>query len=483
MALSDHDVRIAAKLRSKDRMGDAGRLLGTSAFRMSAIIVAVFVLASAAVVGVLFAQSNALMTEQILRTLTQERSRFAEIDRSGGPDALLRATEAQISPPSTGGTLLLLQDANRRKRAGNIDTWPLEFADKPQGGAFIYANNAPAAGLVLPMSDGSRLLIGRDLQDQRSLAERLRWMFLAAFGFLSVIGLLGGLVSSRWVLRRVGQITETGEDIVSGDLSRRIPLSGRDDEFDHLSRHLNAMLARIEQLMNGMREVSDNIAHDLKTPLSRLRSRAEAALRSPAGSSAQVDGLSRVIEDADAIIQTFNALLLIARLEAGAVESSAEVFDLAALVHDVLELYEPVAEEAGQSIVAAATVPIEVRANRQLISQALANLIDNAIKYGGLEAGQSGEVNIQLQDAGKLIELSVGDRGAGIPAKDRERVRERFVRLDRSRSQPGTGLGLSLVAAVARLHGGEMRLEDNGPGLRVVLVLPRSLAIASGARP
>jgi signal transduction histidine kinase len=238
-----------------------------------------------------------------------------------------------------------------------------------------------------------------------------------------------------------------------------------------LAVNLNVMLARIERLMLGLREVSDNIAHDLKTPLNRLRSRAEAALRDERGGAVWREGLERTIEEADQLIKTFNALLLIAKLEAGALEESLEPIDLAEIVRDVADLYGPAAEEAGFRLDLAASGAVPIRANRQLVSQAVANLVDNAIKYSsGNAAGTI--ITVAVRSVGHDAEVTVADRGPGIAAADRERVLRRFVRLEESRSLPGTGLGLSLVTAVAQMHGGTLRLEDNVPGLRAVLVLP-----------
>jgi signal transduction histidine kinase len=237
------------------------------------------------------------------------------------------------------------------------------------------------------------------------------------------------------------------------------------------------MLGRIEELMGALREVSDNIAHDLKTPLTRLRNRAEAALRSQDDPASYRDGLSKTIEEADELIRTFNSLLLIARLEAGAVAESMTPVDPAAVIADVAELYEPVAEQAGLHLEVSTRDGLQVLANRELMSQAVANLVDNAIKYS-TAAGRSGDkaaqlaVRIGLDRAGENVEITVADTGPGIAPQDRQRALQRFVRLEKSRSQPGSGLGLSLVAAVARLHGGSIRLEDNAPGLKAILVLP-----------
>ncbi len=261
-------------------------------------------------------------------------------------------------------------------------------------------------------------------------------------------------------------------------MTGRLPVNGSGDELDRLAQSLNLMLARIEQLMAGLREVSDNIAHDLKTPLNRLRNRVEAALREPYGEPVYREALERTIEEADGLIKTFNALLSIARIEAGAAGGeNRETLDVSALLRDVAELYEPVAEERGLVLKADMQAPIFIRGDRQLLGQAIANLIDNAIKYGTSEAAEGGpdaqpEVEVSAEAKGPMAEIVVTDRGPGVPVSDRERVLDRFVRLEASRSEPGSGLGLSLVAAVARLHGGSLRLEDNEPGLRVILALP-----------
>jgi signal transduction histidine kinase len=270
----------------------------------------------------------------------------------------------------------------------------------------------------------------------------------------------------------------TSGQIVGGDLSRRLEVTGTGDEFDRLAESLNTMLDRIERLMAGLKQVSDNIAHDLKTPLTRMRNRVETTL-ARGGEADHREALQATIDEADQLIRTFNALLLIARAEAGSSNAEFGLFDATQLARDVFELYEPVADEAGVSLRLEADGAIMVHANRELVSQALANLVDNAVKYSD-EGAEGPEVVISVGRQGGAVVLGVADNGAGISEADRLRVVDRFVRLEESRSKPGSGLGLSLVSAVAKLHGGKLLLRDNRPGLAAVLEVPAS-AVGNGA--
>jgi signal transduction histidine kinase len=280
------------------------------------------------------------------------------------------------------------------------------------------------------------------------------------------------------VLKRIDAMTGTANTIMAGDLSGRLPVAGTGDELDRLANNVNAMLERIEALMRGLKEVSDNIAHDLKTPLTRMRNRSEQALRGAKSVGDYRAALEATISESDELIRTFDALLMIARAESGHARDNMIEFDAADIARDVCELYEPLAEEKGLALKVEAPLTAPVRGNRELVSQALANLVDNAIKYAGPEAakvnGAAAEIVLGAGADGDRIALSVADHGPGIPDADRGRVVERFVRLEASRSLPGSGLGLSLASAVARLHGGELKLEDNHPGLRSVLALPRA---------
>ena len=287
---------------------------------------------------------------------------------------------------------------------------------------------------------------------------------------------------SRHVLRRVDAASNTARAIMQGNLAQRIPVTSGKDEFNRLAKNLNAMLDRIQDLMTGLKDVSDNIAHDLKTPLHRLRTRAERALQSSRAPEDLAEALGSVIEDADALIQTFDALLSIARLEAGSRSESFGPLNVCTLTSDVAELYEPAAEERGLTLQVSCAGNVMMCGEKHLIGQALANLLDNAIKYAGpvaeasiRQGGGPLGVGIGLEDKGETVDIVVGDQGPGIPEGDRERVLQRFVRLQPSRSIPGSGLGLSLVAAVARLHGGSIALEDNQPGLKIRLTLRKNL--------
>jgi signal transduction histidine kinase len=453
------------------------RAISTTAFRVAAVTVAVYLAFAGLVVGLLLWQTNRVLTSEVLTTLSAEASLLRTEARDGDATALIRAVEARSR--SGGPGLYYLADKSGTKLAGNLSRLPPEIIGSPAGGVFRYApdvnSNAERLAVAIPVNigGGAQLIVGRDVEEQRRFASEMGTIYFLALGFLTLGGLFAGFAVSRFALKRIETINVAARSIMAGDMSRRVAVTGSGDEFDVLAINLNAMLERIEALMSGLREVSDNIAHDLKTPLTRLRNAAEAALRET-GADAYREGLEHTIEKADELIKTFNSLLLVARLEAGALEENAEPFDIGRAVRDVAELYEPVAEERGMALSVDIGAGAPFLGNRQLVVQAVSNLIENAIKYSGRPADRAdAAISIHLRDAADNVEISVGDNGPGIAMQDRERVLKRFVRLEKSRTEPGTGLGLSLVQAVARLHGGSVRLEDNSPGLRVVLVLPK----------
>jgi signal transduction histidine kinase len=468
------------------------KLFRTTTFRLSLTYLALFSAAAVVAIVYIYWNTTVLLSRQLNQTIDAELKGLAEQYRAGGLEQLVRTVAERSATP--GNSLYLVADSDGRRLAGNLsavspDLWnslgPVEFVyRRPAAGG---VENRLAFANVFRLPSGNRLIVGRDIEDRRELARMVRSAMLWGLGVMALFGIGGGYWVSRKLLARIDALSDTTRTINEGDLTGRLPVNGSGDELDRLSENLNLMLARIEQLMAGLREVSDNIAHDLKTPLNRLRNRVEAALREPYGEPVYREALERTIEEADGLIKTFNALLSIARIEAGAGGENREVLDVSALLRDVAELYEPVAEERGLELKAHANAPIFVRADRQLIGQAIANLIDNAIKYGTVAAAggtspAAHEVEVSAKAKAGFAEIVVTDRGPGVPAAERERVLDRFVRLEASRSEPGSGLGLSLVAAVARLHGGGLRLEDNEPGLRVILALPMDgEALVNGA--
>ena len=331
-----------------------------------------------------------------------------------------------------------------------------------------------AIALISRLPNQMIVLVGRDLGEPERFRIVVQRALIFALSMMAVGGLLIWYFVGRRALKRIDSVSEAGKRIMGGDLSGRLPVTGAGDEFDRLSENLNIMLTRIAGLNEGLKQVSDNIAHDLKTPLTRLRNRAEAALAGNRESESYREALEATIAESDRLIKTFNAILMISRLEAGYSAEQVSKVDLAAAAHDVVELYEPAAEEVGVKLQPPEPGSFIVDGNRELIGQALSNVVDNAIKYSA-GAEQTPVVRVTIAKAGGEISLKVSDNGPGIPDQnDRDRATERFVRLEQSRSQPGSGLGLSLANAVMKFHRGRLELLQGDPGLTVVMTFPEA---------
>jgi signal transduction histidine kinase len=462
-----------------------GKLLRTTAFKLTLVYLTIFAFFAAFLLGYFAWNTRRLITDQITHTVDVEINGLAEQYRIGGLRRLVFIVEARSRRSNT--SLYLVTAPAGEALAGNVASLAAGVLKNPGWSETAYRRLDDSEGAVhlalvrvLELPGGFRLLVGHDLEER----ERLRDIVLAAgrwsLGIVIVLGVAGGLFVTRRVLKRVDAMSATTQKIMEGDLAGRLPVSGAGDELDRLALNLNVMLERIEALMHGLKEISDNIAHDLRTPLTRLRNRCEEALRAAGDESQYRAALESTIDESDALIRTFNALLMIARAESGQAREGMREIDAAEIARGVGELYEPLADEKGISFKVEAPQPASVHGNRELISQALANLVDNAIKYGApelpVESSARPEIVVTAVPEGDRILLAVADRGRGIPESDRTRAIERFVRLEQSRSEPGSGLGLSLASAVARLHGGELKLEDNRPGLKSVLVLPRAPA-------
>ena len=467
-----------------------GKLLRTTAFQLTLVYLLIFIVFAASLLGYFALNTRRLITEQITTTVDTEISGLREQYNLGGIRRLVIVVDLRSRRP--GSSLYLVTTATGEGLAGNVGSLEPGVLDHPGWLETNYrrleapeGNDHRALVQVVQLPGGFRLLVGRDLEERERLfgiiANAGQW----SLALVIVLGLAGGFFVSRRVLVRVEAMTETAQTIMAGDLAGRLPVAGTGDELDRLALRLNAMLERIEALMHGLKEVSDNIAHDLKTPLTRLRNRCEQALRGSTDVGEYRAALESTIAESDELIRTFDALLMIARAESGQARDNMTEFDAAEIARDVGELYEPVADEKGITLKVDAPVAAPVRGNRELVSQALANLVDNAIKYAGPNGkalnGAPAEIVVKAGNDGERIALSVADHGPGIPESDRGRVVERFVRLEQSRSEPGSGLGLSLASAVARLHGGELKLEDNHPGLRSIIALPRAGPAGAGA--
>jgi signal transduction histidine kinase len=460
-----------------------GKLFRTTAFKLTLVYVVVFALFAAFLLGYFAWNTRRLITEQITQTVDAEITGLAEQYRLGGIRRLTIVVDNRARRP--GSSLYLVTTFAGQAMAGNISSLATGVLETPGWTETVYRRLDEPEGTehralvrVFQLPGGFRLLVGRDLEERERLHDIVlsagRWSLAA----IVILGLAGGFFVTRRVLKRVDAMTDTTRTIMDGDLTGRLPIAGTGDELDRLAGNLNAMLERIEALMHGLKEVSDNIAHDLKTPLTRLRNRCEEALRLAEDESQYRAALETTIEESDALISTFNALLMIARAESGQARDNMSDFDAAEIARGVGDLYEPLADDKGLVLKVEAPGSAPVRGNRELVSQALANLVDNAIKYGRRDGGEvngaDADIVVKAMGEGDRILLTVADAGPGIPEADRSRAVERFVRLEQSRSQPGSGLGLSLASAVARLHGGELKLEDNHPGLRTVISLPRA---------
>jgi len=464
------------------RMAALGKLFNTTAFKLTLVYLTVFALFAAFLLGYFAWNTRRLITEQITRTVDAEITGLSEQYNQGGIRRLVLIIDARARRP--GSSLYLVTTFTGDGLAGNVGLLGEGVLEHSGWTETVYRRLDDAEGTehhalvrVFQLPSGFRLLVGRDLEER----ERLYDIILAAgqwsIALVIILGLTGGFFVARRVLHRVDAMTESARTIMAGDLSGRLPTAGSEDELDRLAVNLNAMLERIEALMRGFKEVSDNIAHDLKTPLTRLRNRAEEALRLGGGERDYRAALEATIEESDELIRTFNALLMIARAESGQASTPMIDFDAADIARGVGELYDPLADEKGLTLRIEADAAMPVRGNRELVTQALANLVDNAIKYAGPERaavnGALAEIVVKAGTEGGRILLTVSDHGPGIAVADRGHVVDRFVRLEQSRSEPGSGLGLSLASAVAHLHGGELKLEDNAPGLKATLVLPR----------
>jgi signal transduction histidine kinase len=461
------------------KIGGLPALVRTTTFRLALLHASIFILFSASLLAYLYYETAGHLSRQAGIELDAEFQELSAAYRGGGLDRLNQSVVERSS--ARGKFFYLLQDPDGHKISGDFDVLP---AAAPEIGKVVdvrfdyfartvdgQSDRRSAEGRIQRLADGV-LMVAYGVDELGEMNRRISdvvWRS-AAVGF--VLSLIGGVVVSRSAAQRAEQLAKTTEDVMGGDLSRRAPVFGSGDEFDRLSEQLNAMLAKLERLVISSRTAGDSIAHDLRSPLTRLRNRLEAGLRDT-NSDGPRTALARSIDDVDGVLDTFNAILRLSRVQAGATGSLKRT-NVAGITDELAELYQPVCEEKHLAFEYTHEPDLYVLADKDLIAQAMANLVDNAVKYTQSGGAVKLKANRGLNGD---IELSVMDTGPGIPPQDRERVIERFVRLEQSRSEPGSGLGLSLAAAVAEAHAGRLVLTDGGgsserPGLSATLTLP-----------
>ena len=417
------------------------------------------------------------MTRQMDDTIQAEIQGLAERYDQDGLTGLTKLITARVNrqqAQATFDSIYLLTNYTFRPLVGNLDRWPKIIRADDDWIEFSLVVNKetnethPARAKIFRLPERYGLLVGRDINQLTEAKQRIIQALTWGLAIMLLLALVGGLVLGRRTARKIEKINQTTHSIMSGDLSRRVPLTNHNDDFDQVAENLNRMLDRIQSLMEDIRRVSDSIAHDLRTPLARLRQHLEEARQQENPNSRSARYLEGSIKEADSLLSTFNALLRIARIEARQIKVGFSTIDFHALIQDIAEFYEPLVEEKQQRLETTLEAGIKSGGDRDLLFQAVANVIENAIKY----TPQRGNLSISLIRLGNQAVITIADNGPGIPEEERENVFRRFYRLDQSRSSSGNGLGLSMVSAVVAMHSGTIELHSNNPGLRTVITLP-----------
>jgi len=457
---------------------DQRRLFRTSAFRLSLIYATLFSALSAATLGFIYWSTRDQIESQVDARLRLETDYLINLYKSGALPELLEAIQRRNQIDTYGRFYYLANNESENTESDQSDeSLPIrlksvrshttrnmgDVADLPPGSPRAFN---PVRVAETRLSNGLKLTIGHEISDEKALLDHTFALVAGATGLTLFFSLIGGLWIGTGMLRRIDSVSRTATEIMSGDLSQRLKVTSRDDEFDEIATKLNQMLNRIEDLMKSMQQVTNNVAHDLRSPLTRLRNRLEVTLLEERDPENYRKVMDEAIGDADSLIHTFNAMLSIARLEAGIDSAQWRETRIGDLVSELSELYEALAEE---DEALSFTYNIEnnpsFNCNRHLIAQAITNLLDNAIKYSTRPA----RINLTVRGNDSAFTITVSDNGPGIPEHEHERVFERFVRLENERNSPGNGLGLSLVKAVVHLHSAGLSLDDNNPGLRVTM--------------
>ena len=463
------------------------KALRSSTFKFALVSIAVFGAVVIALFGYVYWSTAAYVLSRSDRAIEAERGSLRRAYDGAGPDGLIAAIEQRLSDRIFADSFYLLADPSYAVVAGNLSQWPLALKGDSEGWSKFDADAAKPGGApdrallraryeTLP--NGFHLLVAKDIADAHRFMNGIYGVLAFTVLFVFLLAAVASVSVTRRTVGRIESINATSRAIMESGLGRRIPLRGTHDEWDQLARNLNSMLERIEGLMGEVKQVTDNVAHDLRTPLMRMRGRLEKASIGRREAEGDQSLISAAIADLDDVLRMFSSLTRISQIEAANRTAAFRTVDLAEVAAEVVELFDAAAEDKGGHIRVVDGEPVPVSADRDLLFDAMANLVDNAIKHGRA----AGEVTVAVgrNDGGAMI--AVADDGPGIPADEHLHVFRRFYRLERSRGTPGNGLGLSLVAAVARLHGARIEMFDNAPGLRVELHFPSAAEYAERER-
>ena len=464
--------------RPGTRRGRRSDILRSASLRLALVYALLFMLSAVVFMSFIWWATIGLLEREVDAQIDTDARALSEQWTAGGLPALAETIQQRLADNVDDDALYLMVDASGSRIAGNLLAWPRDVA-RTDVTYQLAISRAGERGLAevhaFALPGGFRLLVGRDVRARAILRRLLTDTLVWAMLMVGVLGLSGAFVVRSLFRRMVRNVARTTRSIAAGDLAQRVPLSGSGDEFDRVAETINDMLDRIARLMDGVRQVSNSIAHDLRTPITRARARLEdAALHAP-GVGEMRAAIDRAVADLDGVTAVFEALLRIAEIEAGARRSAFAPLELSALLDDLAELYAALAEEQGLRLQRRPSPPITLDGDRQLLQQAVANLLDNAVKF----SPEGGVVRLSASSDGTEARIVVRDHGIGMRPAELARASERFFRAEAARNTPGSGLGLSLVQAVAQLHGGSFTLrmpsldaDGDAAGLEAVLLLP-----------
>lgn len=455
------------------KLTEVFRLFHTTAFRIAMRYALIYAVLCGIVLGIFFWATSVYVDAQLKKGLEDDFHSLVLQHESEGLSSLVDLVASRSKAALDEGRFYLLVDQNENWLAGNLQGLPPEDPITMDGQIHVmwveddiipvasYTDDAywPVIGKILP--DGSQLVVARSISQSEDMQMYSLYALTALFFIVVSLALAMGLFIGRNILGRIDNITQTAQDIMAGDLKQRMQVGPGNDEFDELSRQLNQMLERINDLIKGIREVTDNVAHDLRSPLTRIRNRLEVTLLEHRHEDEYREEMELAIQDADALIKTFNAILQIAQADAGHTRAVMGLVNITQLMQKMGELYLPLAEERNHKLVVNAKEKVVITCDKDLVAQAVSNLLDNAIKY----TPEGGVITLDVRPMDNGACISVGDNGPGIKAGDRNYVIERFTRLDQARNKEGNGLGLSIVDSIARQHQASLVLKDNNPGL------------------